>query len=135
MSFVREPSKWNNDAALLLKQFLATSTGRLFLLHLDYLRPDLSSLEVMESVALKAKLVEGYERAISNVISLSMPQPKEGEATSTVFYKDLDDDTQWDALPKREEAPAPVPAPKTQTQPQPQAQPAIASPAATPKKV
>ena len=128
MSFVREPSKWNNDAAALLKQFLSTSTGRLFLLHLDYLRPNLSSSCVAEEVALKAKVVEGYERAVSNVLALSMPVPKEGEIIADVFYKDIDDDSQWAPQPKREEAPAPS------TQPPKHAQPAAAAPAESPKK-
>jgi len=110
VSTVSEPSKWNSDAAALLKQFLSSKTGRLFLLHLDYMRPSLNlPTPTVEAMALQGRYVSGYEEAVSNILSLTVPPTEDG--TQPTMYPSLDDDSAWAEPPKREEAPAPGPKP------------------------
>lgn len=131
MSTSREPAKWNNDAAALLNQFLHTKTGRLFLLQLDYLRPGLSVSNATEPVALQAKYVGGYEDAVSNVIALSQPVQEDGTRILS-DYPDLEDDSLWPELPKREEAQPPPRERQARVIPKPEV-PAVPKPTETPK--
>jgi len=127
MSIAREPANWNNDAALLLAQFLRSHTGRLFLQQLDFRRPAFSHSIRAEAVALQAKYVDGYEQAVSNVLELASPVSKStGEPNP--FYPELEDDSAWPELPKREEAPAPAPQRRARVIPKAEAAP-LAEPA------
>lgn len=90
------PPGWNADAAALLKQFLDSPVGGVFLAHLASHRPSFHPTTDLNSVALQAKEIAGFERAINTIIQLSEPpeltndQPKISDA-----YPDLDDETKW----------------------------------------
>lgn len=90
---LREPPVWNKDATALLAQFLESSAGSLFLARLAHLRPALSG-DAVDSVALQAKLVEGYERAIGTILSLAEAPPVE-EPGASEAYPPLDDEDHW----------------------------------------
>ncbi len=90
------PPVWTPANALLLQQFLQGGTGQLFLATLAAQRPPLSNVDALETVALRAKCVEGYEAAINTIISLAVPE-KEEDAVAEIEepYPDLDDDKKW----------------------------------------
>lgn len=94
---VGTPPNWSKDNAALLRQFLDGGTGQLFLATLAAQRPALSSHETLESVALRSKLVSGYEAALANILSLAEP-PKDELAVKeeSEAYPDLDDDKKWE---------------------------------------
>lgn len=89
---IGEPSPWNKDAAALLSQFLETHVGKVFLAQLAYRRPPFSAGDI-NSVALQAKFVAGYESAIAQILNLTEPPE---EATGPVNnYPDLDVEEHW----------------------------------------
>lgn len=97
---LREPPVWNEAAAELLKQFLDSGAGTLFLAHLAAHRPALATnTSDVNAVALQASVVAGYERAITNILSLAEPPTKEGDAEET--YPHLDDDSKWKSEPPK----------------------------------
>lgn len=94
---IPSPSLWTRDAALLLKQFLMTSTGQVFVAELIARRPSFNSRPAgrCESVAMQSKMVEGYEQAVQQILSLAEP-PADLVAEAPTLYPDLDaDDKVW----------------------------------------
>lgn len=88
-----EPKPWNKDSAALLKQFLHTGTGRVFIFQLAYFRPSLAAEKTVEATALQGKFVAGYEDALNRILSLAEP-PIELERNPEQ-YPPLDDDSLW----------------------------------------
>ena len=98
-------SEWNKPASELLKQFLNSGVGQNFLANLAARRPPLDfSCDDVNRVALRAKLAEGYERAINDILILSEPPVKEA-GDSVEQYPPIDDESQWGAKsePKKDE--------------------------------
>jgi hypothetical protein len=106
-----EPSKWNADAATLLRQFLNSKIGKVFLQQMGWKRPSFYQGLSLEETALQAKFVAGYEGAIANLLDLAQP-PESDEKISIEQYPDIDDDSKWPEQPRQEEASAPVAAPE-----------------------
>lgn len=88
------PPGWSKGSAELLKQFLETQTGLLFLANLASARPSLSPDSDISAVALQAKFVAGYELAIERISSLTEP-PIEDKDTGEETYPNLDDESKW----------------------------------------
>lgn len=95
---VGTPSAWSKANSELLAQFLQGGTGQLFLATLAVQRPALGGPDSVESVALRAKLVEGYERAIATILSLTEDPSKTEVAVNRTDeeYPDLDDNQAWE---------------------------------------
>ena len=88
--------EWNKDSAELLRQFLDTGAGQLFITHLSAARPALlpDSADINHT-ATRASTVRGFELAVNAVLSLSVPPV--AEKTEVENYPNLDDDSKWDA--------------------------------------
>lgn len=102
---VGTPPGWSKGASELLKQFLETQTGQLFLAQLATTRPSLSGSEEINAVALRAKYVGGYEACLAKISTLSEPPPVEdGKGDTDELYPDLDDESKWkDGQPPKTE--------------------------------
>ncbi len=88
--------EWNESAASLLKQYLESGSGQLFLAHLTTSRPSLlAGSSDVNAVALRASEAAGFERALSQILSLSEPPPKSA-GPGREQYPSLDDETAWD---------------------------------------
>lgn len=94
---LREPPQWNKDAAALLRQFIETPTGQLFLAQIAFRRPNLLSSTDINAVALRAASVHGFEHALQTILSLIEP-PVEAERSEpeTEAFPDLDDKSAWE---------------------------------------
>ena len=91
---LREPSSWSKDNSAILRQFLDSGTGQLFLAHLAAARPGLlTDSNDVNRVALRASDAAGWEGAISCALSLA-ELPKEN-LLERETYPNLDDDAQW----------------------------------------
>jgi hypothetical protein len=98
------PPVWNSAAAGLLKQFIESGCGQSFLTNMVAARPALhTQTNDLNSVALRAQLVAGYEQALSQIISLTEPVEKFAEAPELENYPPLDlpdGDPRWAGAPK-----------------------------------
>lgn len=94
-----EAPDWNSSSAALLRHFLETGAGQVFLANLITGRPSLLvSTDNLNSVALKASEVAGYEGCINRLFFLTKDPEK--EQTPHENYPDLDNNDAWDKQPK-----------------------------------
>ena len=96
---IHPPPRWAFDDAELLKSFLDTPTGKLFLTHLAWLRPSIPPAhdKVTNPVA-SAYELRGYEGALFNLLSLREATPNT-DAPITANYPDPEDDSLWPTSP------------------------------------
>jgi len=95
MQIFGEPPEWNDSASALLKQFLETPTGQVFLATLGAQRPAFTAELTTDSVALRAKEIQGYEACISSIFRLATRSSSSPPAEEKPAYPDVDDDNQW----------------------------------------
>jgi hypothetical protein len=87
---------WSDSSASLLRRYLETDAGQLFLAQLTSNRPSLiTDSRDINKVALKASEVAGFEKCVNLIFSLAKPQ--EEEQPPLVSLPPLDDDSQWPA--------------------------------------
>jgi hypothetical protein len=94
---IPQATLWNKDASVLLKQFLLTTTGQVFMAELIARRPSFISRPAgrCEGVAMQSKMVEGYELAVQRILDLAEP-PNDLIEGAPPLYPDLDaDDKVW----------------------------------------
>lgn len=89
-------SLWSSSSAALLRQYLETDAGQVFLAHLSSHRPGLlvGSGDV-NSVALKAMEVAGFEKCFNTILLAA--QPPQEEQKSQESFPELEDDSKWPA--------------------------------------
>lgn len=92
---VGTPPGWSKGASELLRQFLETQTGQLFLAQLAATRPSLSTSDEINTVALRAKFAGGYEACIARISTLSEPPVEDGKEDADELYPSLDDESKW----------------------------------------
>lgn len=86
---------WSKGSAGILKQFLESATGQLFLDNLAHARPSLAAGSDLNTVALQAKAVGGYESALAQILALTEPPVEvDGEQTSEL-YPPIEQDALW----------------------------------------
>lgn len=86
---------WNSDAASILKQFLRTGVGQVFIATLAAQRPSLTTANNLDEAALQGKLAAGYEKALDNIMLLSEPVDEDILQAEGSTFRDLEDDSQW----------------------------------------
>lgn len=87
---------WDSTDASRLRNLLTQRTGKRLILRLRLDRPSLPfgpAAHDPHAVALAAKEMAGYERAISNIFDYLVTQPVENAKTEA--YPNLDDDAAW----------------------------------------
>lgn len=94
---------WGEEDMLLLRQFLATDTGKRLLEALRETEPELLSGECVNSALVRMGEVRNHKAAIRFIKFLANP-PKQPEQKRLSAYPDLDDDSAWDANNKPIEA-------------------------------
>jgi hypothetical protein len=98
---VGTPPNWSKGTAELLKQFIESSTGQLFLANLAASRPTLSSSDELNVVALRSKLAGGYEACLDRILSLTEPPVEAGDdAEPDELYPSIDDESKWNKQKK-----------------------------------
>lgn len=102
MQILREPPLWNADAAGLLKDFLESTVGQVFLANLAAGRPDFLPNADLNATALRACEIAGYEKCVSNLLHLT-EAPKELTETASSAYPPIDDEENWRDGDKKEE--------------------------------
>jgi hypothetical protein len=98
---------WNKDAAYILKRFLDTAVGKLFLIQLSARRPRFYPGIDLAGAGLNGKYVAGYEAAINQIMYLMEP-PDVPTSGVESHYPDLDDDSQWVDKPEEPRAMPPL---------------------------
>jgi hypothetical protein len=90
-----EAPVWNASAIALLRQYLDSDAGKVFLAQLASRRTALmTGSDNLNAVALRATEVAGYEKCINTILQLAEPLKPE-LATHSEQYPDLDDETAW----------------------------------------
>jgi hypothetical protein len=86
-----QPSNWSKNNSELLANFLKSGTGELFLAHLASLRPSLISEGAdLNTIALRAQKVAGYENCLRIILSLSTVLDDADEQSPKNDWQDLD---------------------------------------------
>lgn len=62
---------WTSGDVQALQQFLSTESGRRFIGHLSYSRPEYKTFTTIEERAITSALVEGYEKGVEKVLALA----------------------------------------------------------------
>ena len=86
--------EWESPDVSALREFLNTTTGGKLFPALSALRPRLAGTTA-ESVALRAKLVEGYELAYNTLAALAYPARDAQEDSEPPTYPGLEDEQHW----------------------------------------
>jgi len=94
----QEP-EWESEAALALRKFLESPHGPGFLARLAWLGPSLTSRTDATTRLIESGIVEGFELAISTMLSLVAPRPRERHPTEILpdldgpkeHWKDIDE--------------------------------------------
>jgi hypothetical protein len=69
LQFDRPP--WTSGDVQNLQQFLGSETGRRFIGHLMYQRPEYKTFTTVEERAVVSAQVEGYEKCVEQALSLT----------------------------------------------------------------
>lgn len=86
-----------------LKQFLDSQHGKVILLALGQLAPEMSDIGTSEVMINSGAQRKGYELAIENLFSFIARTEDGPVATPATEYPSLDDDTAWKELEQSEE--------------------------------
>lgn len=101
MQILRDPPLWNADAAGLLKDFLESTVGQVFLANLAASRPDFFPNADLNATALRACEIAGYEKCVSALLRLT-EAPKEPVQTESNSYPSIDDEEKWNTGEEKE---------------------------------
>jgi hypothetical protein len=89
-----EPKDWTSDNRKQLQVFLESDTGQLALAWLASRAPELLDGTCVNRTLVASGCVKGYNKALTELVSLTREQPT--EVLPPLEYPDLDDDSKWD---------------------------------------
>jgi hypothetical protein len=93
--FKSEPPEFTSLHRKALQDFLESETGQIALAWVAHNAPQLLDGTDVNRTLVASGEVKGFNRFLTELISLTFEQPKKSEAASETF-PDLDDDSKWD---------------------------------------
>lgn len=88
-----EPKDWTSEHRKILQGFLESETGQLTLAWLAAHSPELLDGSDVNKTLVASGCVKGYNKALSEILSLTREQPV--EAAPATGYPDPDNDALW----------------------------------------
>lgn len=95
MTFYKsEPPEWTSDHRKLLQDFLESDAGQIALAWVAHNAPSLLDGSDVNKTLVASGEVKGFNRFLSELISLTYEKPT-SEAPASTSFPDLDDNSKW----------------------------------------